>query len=274
MRYELTDRAWSAIRPMLPNKPRGVPRVDDRRVLNGIFWVLRSGAPWRDLPKSYGPHTTCYNRFVRWRRAGVWDQIMDALAVAHNAAVQMIDTSVVRVHQHGACFASNREQQMGRSRGGLTSKIHAVVDADGLPVRLGLTAGEAHDNQLCSVLLGRLHPHTMLLADRGYDADSGSVIPAPQKIGAQIMRYELSTYEWSVIRPMLPNKHAAFPASTTAVSSTASSGSCDQVRRAAICRKATVPTQLATIASSAGGRQVSGTGSWRRWPPLMTRRCR
>jgi len=62
----------------------------------------------RDLPKSYGPHTTCYNRFIRWRQAGVWDQIMDALAVAHNAAVQMIDTSIVRVHQHGACFASNK----------------------------------------------------------------------------------------------------------------------------------------------------------------------
>ena len=50
MRYELTDREWTAIKPMLPNKPRGVPRVNDRRVLNGIFWVLRSGAPWRDLP--------------------------------------------------------------------------------------------------------------------------------------------------------------------------------------------------------------------------------
>jgi transposase len=81
---------------MLPNKPRGVRRVNDRRVLNGIFWVLRSGAPWRDLPKNYGPYTTCYNRFVRWRRAGVWDQIMDALTAAHDAAVQMIDTSVVR----------------------------------------------------------------------------------------------------------------------------------------------------------------------------------
>jgi transposase len=64
---------------MLPNKPRGVRRVNDRRVLNGIFWVLRSGAPWRDLPENYDPRTTCYNRFVCWRRAGVWDQIMDAL---------------------------------------------------------------------------------------------------------------------------------------------------------------------------------------------------
>ena len=171
MRYELSDHEWSLIRPMLPNKPRGIPRVDDRRVLNGIFWVLRSGAPWRDLPEGCGPHTTCYNRFVRWRRAGVWDRIMDALAASHDAAVQMIDTSIVRVHQHGACIAGNKQQDMGRSRGGLTSKIHAVVDADGLPVRLGLTPGEAHDNRLCSVLLAELQPRTTLLADRGYDAD-------------------------------------------------------------------------------------------------------
>ena len=76
MRYELSDCEWSVIMSMLPNKPRGVPRVNDRRVLNGIFWVLRSGAPWRDLPETDGPCTTCYNRFVRWRRTGVWDQIM------------------------------------------------------------------------------------------------------------------------------------------------------------------------------------------------------
>ena len=93
MRYELTDYEWTAIKPMLPNKPRGVPRVNDRRVLNGIFWVLRSGAPWRDLPGAFGPYTTCYNRFVRWRRAGVWSRIIDALAATHDAAVQMIDTS-------------------------------------------------------------------------------------------------------------------------------------------------------------------------------------
>jgi transposase len=80
MRYELTDFEWAAIRSFLPNKPRGIPRVDDRHVLNGIFWVLRSGAPWRDLPETYGPRTTCYNRFVRWRQAGVWDRIMDTLA--------------------------------------------------------------------------------------------------------------------------------------------------------------------------------------------------
>jgi hypothetical protein len=62
---------------------------------------------------------------------------MDALAAAHDAAVQMIDTSIVRVHQHGACISRNKRQSMGPSRGGLTSKIHAVVDGNGLPVRQG-----------------------------------------------------------------------------------------------------------------------------------------
>ena len=122
MRYELTDHEWGAIKPFLSNKPRGVPRVKDRPVLNGIFWVLGSGAPWRDLPDNFGPYTTCYNRFVRWRRAGVWGGIMNALAATHDATVQMIDTSIIRVHQHAACIARNKRQSMGQSRG------HAVVE--------------------------------------------------------------------------------------------------------------------------------------------------
>jgi transposase len=66
MRYE-SDDEWAAIKAFLPNKPRGAPRVSDRRVLNGILWVLPSGAPWRDLPESFGQYTNCYNRFVCWR---------------------------------------------------------------------------------------------------------------------------------------------------------------------------------------------------------------
>jgi transposase len=94
---------------------------------------------------------------------------MNVLAGAHDAAVHMIDTSIVRVHQHGACITRNRRQS--RSRGGLTSKIHALVDTNGLPVRLALTAGEEHDNRLAGKLLSRLKSGSMLLADRGYDAD-------------------------------------------------------------------------------------------------------
>jgi len=74
---------------MLPNKPRGIPRVDDRRILNGIFWVLRSGAPWRDLPDSYGPHTTCYNRFAA---------TADARATIHSRlSLQLLSASKMRL---------------------------------------------------------------------------------------------------------------------------------------------------------------------------------
>ncbi len=97
--YDLTDFEWESIKPHLPNKPRGVPQVDDRRGLNGIFWCLRSGAPWADMPARYGPPTTVYNR---WRKAGVWDRLMDAITKAYDGHVQMIDTSVVRVPQQGA----------------------------------------------------------------------------------------------------------------------------------------------------------------------------
>jgi len=68
----------------------------------GIFWVLRSGAPWRDLPERYGPYTTCYNRFNRWRKAGHWDRLMDAITQVYDGDIQMIDSSIVRVHQHAA----------------------------------------------------------------------------------------------------------------------------------------------------------------------------
>ena len=102
MRYDLSDDEWKVIEPLLPQKSRGVPRVDDRRVLSGIFWILRTGAPWRDLLECYGPYTTCYNRFNRWRKAGIWDELMEGIKKGYEGEIQMIDSSVVRVHQHGA----------------------------------------------------------------------------------------------------------------------------------------------------------------------------
>ena len=91
--YELTDFEWSVIRPVLPNKPRGVPRVDDRRTLNGIFWIMRTGAPWRAMPKKYGSYSTCYNRFMRWRRAGVWEKVLASITVAYRGKAQLIDSA-------------------------------------------------------------------------------------------------------------------------------------------------------------------------------------
>lgn len=102
MRYDLTDFEWSVIEPVLPMDRRGPKPRENRRVLNGIFWVLRTGAPWRDLPERYGPYTSAYNRFNRWRKAGIWDRLMDAIVKASDGKVQMIDSSIVRVHQHAS----------------------------------------------------------------------------------------------------------------------------------------------------------------------------
>ena len=101
-RYELSDFEWSIIEPLLPDKPRGVRWAEDRKVLNGIYWRLRTGSPWADIPERYGPSTTCYNRFVRWRRQGVWDRIFEAVSAAYDGAIQMVDSSSIRVHQHAA----------------------------------------------------------------------------------------------------------------------------------------------------------------------------
>ncbi len=101
-RFELTDHEWSVIGPLLPTNTRGVPRVDDRRVINGILWRFRTGSPWAGIPERYGPYTTCYNRFVRWRKAGVWDRLLLSVSETYDGDIVMIDSSCVRVHQHGA----------------------------------------------------------------------------------------------------------------------------------------------------------------------------
>jgi transposase len=101
-RFDLSDMEWRLIEPLLPNKPRGVARVSDRRVLNGIFYVLRTGSPWRDLPERYGPYTTVYNRFNRWARAGVWVRVFETLSAQSPGSMALIDSSIIRAHQHAA----------------------------------------------------------------------------------------------------------------------------------------------------------------------------
>lgn len=183
-RDELSDLEWSIVAPLLPNKPREVARADDRKVLNGIYWRLRTGSPWADIPERYSPATTCYKRFVRWRKIGVWDTIFDAVSKAYSGDLQMVDSSSIRVHQHAADENKGSQETnvaasgdvvgircMGRSRGGLTTKIHAVVDADN-PILLKLSEGQAHDGRSAADMLDSVGPGQTLLADRGYDSDA------------------------------------------------------------------------------------------------------
>jgi transposase len=98
--YWLSDEQWARIQPLLPTDVRGKPRVDDRRVISGIMHVLKTGCRWCDLPPEYGPHTTVYNRFVRWARRGVWEDMFHALAArGRSGHTQMIDSTHVKAHR-------------------------------------------------------------------------------------------------------------------------------------------------------------------------------
>ena len=102
MRFDLSDREWEIIKPLLPPTRQGGERADDRRVLNGIFYVLRTGIPWDDVPSRYGPPTTIYNRFRRWAQQGIWQRIFDELQDRHPSSVEMIDSTLVPAHRAAA----------------------------------------------------------------------------------------------------------------------------------------------------------------------------
>ena len=109
-RHELTEAEWVRLAPLLPpQKPAsGRPAADHRRILNGILWKLRTGAPWRDLPERYGSWSTVHSRFRRWRLAGVWDRVLAAVQQQADAAGQLdwdvhfVDGTIIRAHQHAA----------------------------------------------------------------------------------------------------------------------------------------------------------------------------
>ena len=109
-RGDLTNEQWEKLQPLLPaQKPKtGRPAQDHRRILNGILWVLRTGAPWRDLPERYGPVGTVSSRFYRWRQAGLWDRLFAAVQEQADAEgrlnwdVHFVDATVIRAHQHAA----------------------------------------------------------------------------------------------------------------------------------------------------------------------------
>jgi transposase len=109
--FWLNDEAWSLLEPMLPKNQPGARRVDDRRVSSGIFHVLRSGCRWRDCPPEYGPRTTIYNRFNRWSRRKIWQQMLTALTDAgHLGGTVAVDSTYVKAHRSAAGAQKKRRR--------------------------------------------------------------------------------------------------------------------------------------------------------------------
>ncbi len=120
-RYELSDEQWRKIADLVPGKVGDPGRTgdDNRRFVNGVLWVLRSGAHWHDLPPRYGKWKSVHKRFTRWAKAGVWDRVFDSLSADPDNDYLMLDSSLVRAHQQAAT-----------GKGGTRTRLWGVPDAD------------------------------------------------------------------------------------------------------------------------------------------------
>ena len=122
-RHDMSDSVWKVLEPNLPGQRGqwGGIAQDNRRFINGVFWVIRTGAPWRDLPPDYGKWSTVHQRFIRWRRSGIWERILEVLVQDPDYEWLMIDASHVKVHPHAA-GARGGNQDMSRTKGGSIPK--------------------------------------------------------------------------------------------------------------------------------------------------------
>jgi transposase len=120
-RYELTTLQWERLEPLLPGKAGdpGRSAADNRLFVNGVLWVLRSGAHWHDLPERYGKWKSLHKRFSRWAKAGVWERVFEALIDDHRNEYLMLDTTLVRAHQQAAT-----------GKGGTKIRLWGVPEAD------------------------------------------------------------------------------------------------------------------------------------------------
>ena len=158
----------------LPGRVEHVGRTaaDNRRFVNGVLWVLRSGMRWHDLPERYGKYKSVHARFMRWARAGVWERIFADLVRDKKNPYLMLDSTIVRAHQQAATGRKKgapKTRLWGVPEVDLSTKIHLLADETGLPVAFRITAGQAAEYaEAIRLLEGR--QAEAVLADKGYDS--------------------------------------------------------------------------------------------------------
>ncbi|MEU8837112.1 IS5 family transposase [Streptomyces sp900116325] len=176
-RGDLTSEQWARLEPLLPvgKKPGRPPVWSKRQLINGIRWRTRTGAPWRDVPPRYGEWETVYGLFRRWQRDGTWSRILSQLQAEADAKGLItwdvsVDSTVARAHQHaagarkrdlqrdkpGGVAAEPADHGLGRSRGGLTTKVHLAVEHGQKPLSFLVTAGQQHDSPQFQPVLERI----------------------------------------------------------------------------------------------------------------------
>ena len=122
-RHDISDKVWALLEPHLPGRKGvwGGVAKDNRLFINAVFWILRTGAPWRDLPPDLGGWSNTHRRFIRWRDAGIWEKLLEMRIDDPGYEWLMIDASHCKVHPHAA-GAKGGKQEMGRTKGGSIRK--------------------------------------------------------------------------------------------------------------------------------------------------------
>jgi transposase len=140
-------------------------------MVEGMIFVLRTGIPWRDTPEIYGPWSSVYTRWYRWSRLGLWQGVLRILARNAAGKLRAIDGTFIKVHQHGANPCGGQAAHaIGRTKGGLNSKLHAVVDGAGRLIAFILTAGQVNELKMAPELLQHLRG-VIIIGDKAYDSD-------------------------------------------------------------------------------------------------------
>ena len=206
-RMVLRDDQWERIARLVPGKvgDPGRSGADNRLFVEAVLWIVRVGAPWRDLPQDFGNWNSVFQRFRRWVRSGVFDQLFEALSADADFEYVIVDGTIVRVHQHGSgARGGTKTQAIGRSRGGLTTKIVALVDALGNLVRFVLLPRQRHGSVGVAPLLTDLD-FAALLADKAFDSDGlrteldnrGAVAVIPPKANrVTTIPCDFEIYKW------------------------------------------------------------------------------
>jgi len=139
-------------------------------MVSGIYFILRTGQPWRDLPTAFGPWSSVYTRFRRWSRSGLWSQMLTLLTAEACGMMRSVDCTHIKVHQDASNAAGGAgAQAIGKTKGGSNTKLAVIVDGLGRAVGLNLVAGNRHDLRAVEPLMDQFSGF-MAIADRGFDA--------------------------------------------------------------------------------------------------------
>ncbi len=168
-RMILGESRWASLREFLLSQ--GVHHTRNLYIrVEGILWRVRTGSPWRDMPPEFGPWSSAYNLFNRWSIKGVLSGVLRISGFCPDNEWNCIDSTINRAHQHASGGPKGQDHAIGRSKGGLTTKVNVLSDAHGNPVTFELTGGNAHDMSAAEILLGQSLAE-VLIADKGYDSD-------------------------------------------------------------------------------------------------------